>query len=94
MNSIEISGTLIGKEAVRFTPAGLEVFEGVFHHRSELVEASRRRTLEYDFVALSYAETAKKLNALPLGQECRMKGFLAPRSLKSQRLVIHITEFN
>lgn len=94
MNSIVISGTLIGKEAVRFTPAGLEVFEGTFHHRSELVEASRRRLLEYDFAALSYGEAAKKLNALPLGQELRMKGFLAPRSLKSQRLVIHITEFN
>ncbi len=94
MNSISIDGALTGREAVRFTPAGLEVFEGTFHHRGTLVEAGKTRTLEYDFPAISFAETAKQLNKLPLGAELRIKGFIAPRSMKSSRLVIHITEFN
>ena len=94
VNSVELSGTLTGREAVRYTPAGLEVFEGTFHHRATLVEAGRTRTLEFDFPAVSYAETARMLNGLTLGAEVKIKGFLAPRSMKSQRLIVHITEFN
>ncbi|MDO5531620.1 primosomal replication protein N [Sutterella sp.] len=93
MNSIVLSGTLIEREAVRFTPAGIEVFEAVFHHRSELIEAGRARRLECDFDAVSYGEPAGKLNSLPIGAEILMKGFIAPRSTKSRRLVVHITEF-
>ena len=54
MNLIEISGTLTSKEEVRYTPAGIPVFEGVFHHRSELTEANRIRKLEYDFPAIAF----------------------------------------
>ena len=93
MNLIEISGTLTEREMVRYTPAGIQVFEGVFHHRSELTEAGRIRTLEYDFPAISFGVTAERLNALPLGKELTLKGFLAPRSMKSRRLIVHITEY-
>ena len=93
MNLSEISGTLTEREMVRYTPAGIQVFEGVFHHRSELTEAGRIRTLEYDFPAISFGETAEGLNALPLGKELSIKGFLAPRSMKSRRLIVHITEY-
>ena len=93
MNLIEISGTLTEREMVRYTPAGIQVFEGVFHHRSELIEAGRIRTLEYDFPAISFGELAEGLNALPLGKELSIKGFLAPRSMKSRRLIVHITEY-
>ena len=93
MNLIEISGTLTEREMVRYTPAGIQVFEGVFHHRSELTEAGRIRTLEYDFPAISFGETAEGLNALPLGKELSIKGFRAPRSMKSRRLIVHITEY-
>lgn len=92
-NSIEIGATLIEREEVRFTPVGIEVFDAVFHHRSRLVEAGKIRTLEYDFEALSYGDTASRLNALAVGAEIRIKGFLATKSMKSRRLTVHITEF-
>ena len=109
INSVELVGTLTGKEAVRYTPAGLEVFGvgtalgGVMTMVGEpqnliiakaAVEAGRTRTLEFDFPAVSYAETAKALNGLALGAQISLKGFLAPRSMKSRRLIVHITEFN
>lgn len=94
VNSIELDGTLTEREAVRFTPAGIEVFEAVFHHRSRLVEAGHTRTLECDFNAIAFGGVAKRLNALPLGEKICLKGFLAPRSVKSKRLTVHITEFN
>ena len=61
MNLIEISGTLTSKEEVRYTPAGIPVFEGVFHHRSELTEANRIRKLEYDFPAIAFGALAESL---------------------------------
>ncbi len=93
MNRIEISATLTEREEVRYTPAGIVVFEGMFHHRTELTEAGRIRTLEYDFPAVSFGETAKALNAMPLGKELTLKGFLAPKSMRSHRLIVHITEY-
>lgn len=93
MNIVSLSGKLVGREAVRFTPAGIEVFEGLFHHRVELTEAGRPRTVEFDFPAVSYGELATELNALPLGGEYVLKGFFAPRSSRSQRLIVHITEY-
>ena len=92
-NSIEIDATLIEREPVRYTPAGIEVFDAVFHHRSRLVEAGKIRTVEYDFEALSYGEAAGKLNSLAVGAKIRIKGFLATKSMKSRRLTVHITEF-
>ena len=89
MNLIEISGTLTSKEEVRYTPAGIPVFEGVFHHRSELTEANRIRKLEYDFPAIAFGALAESL-----GQDVNIRGFLAPRSMKSSKLIVHITELN
>ena len=54
---------------MRFTPAGIEVFEAVLHHRSEVVEAGKVRA------------------------EIQFKGFLAPKSMRTRRLTVHITEF-
>ncbi len=92
-NRLELSAVLTGREAVRFTPAGIEVFEGTFHHRSEVFEAGRPRRLEYDFQAVAFAEAAQRLNAEPLGRTLVVKGFLAPRSMRTRRLVVHITEY-
>lgn len=94
MNIVTLSGTLVGREAVRFTPAGIEVFEGTFHHRVTLKEAGRPRIVEFDFPAVSYGELANELNQLPLGGDFVLKGFFAPRSSRSQRLIVHITEYN
>ena len=93
MNLIQISGTLTSREAVRYTPAGIVVFEGVFHHRTELTEAGRVRKLEYDFPAIAFGATAEALNASPLGVDMTIKGFLAPRTMRSTRLIVHITEY-
>ena len=93
MNRLEIRATLVAREEVRYTPAGIEAFEGEFHFRGEVFEADRPRKLEYDFPAVSFGKCAGELNRLPLGSEITVKGFLAPRSLKTRRLIVHITEY-
>ncbi len=94
MNSIEITGTLTRSEGVRMTLGGDEVFEGVLHHRSEVLEAGVPRKLEFDFNAVAYGPVAERLNKLPLGRDLHLKGFVAPRSMRTQFLLVHITDFN
>jgi single-strand binding protein/primosomal replication protein n len=93
VNLIQINGTLTSRDDVRYTPAGIQVFEGVFHHRTELTEAGRVRKLEYDFPAIAFGAVAEALNKMSLGTALNIKGFLAPRSMKSTRLIVHITEY-
>lgn len=93
-NQVQLSGVLFSKEAVRYTPAGFEVFEGTFHHRTRLMEGVQERTVEFDFPAVAYRDVASQLNALSRGQKIRIRGFFAPRSMRSTRLIVHITEFN
>lgn len=93
MNVVTLTGTLVAREAVRYTPAGIEVFDGLFHHRSQVTHAGVERRVEFDFPAVTYGETAGRLNAAELGTEMTLKGYFAPRSNKSQRLIVHITEY-
>ena len=93
MNRLEIRATLVAREEVRYTPAGIEVWEGELQFRGEVFGADGQRKLEYDFPAVSFGKCASELNRLPLGSEITVKGFLAPRSLKTRRLIVHITEY-
>ncbi|MDO4937616.1 MAG: primosomal replication protein N [Sutterellaceae bacterium] len=93
VNQVQIRATLIEKKELRYTPAGIAVFEAVFHHCGTQFEAGAERKVEFDFPALSFADVAIRLNALTVGQQIEMKGFFATRSLRSSRLTVHITEF-
>ena len=72
---------------------GHRSFRSVLHHRSEVVEAGKVRKLEFDFNAVSYGALARRLNGMEIGAEIQFKGFLAPKSMRTRRLTVHITEF-
>lgn len=93
VNQVQIRAVLIEKKELRYTPAGIAVFEAVFHHCGTQFEAGAQRKVEFDFLALSFADVAIRLNAVEVGQQIEMKGFFATRSLRSSRLTVHITEF-
>lgn len=78
---------------LRFTPAGIAVFEGKFRHEGQVYEAGAMRRLEFDFPAVAFADTAVRLNQISPPQQLEIVGFLAPKSIKTQKLIVHITEF-
>jgi primosomal replication protein N len=51
------------------------------------------RHLEFDFTAVSCADTAIRLAREPLSGKLQMKGFLSPRTMRSVKLTIHVTEY-
>ena len=84
---------LVDKDELRYTPAGIAVFEARFEHKGRVFEAGAERLVQFSLTVLAFADTALRLNRVPLGSELRLEGFLATRSLRSSRLTVNVTEF-
>ncbi len=93
INAVQITATLVDKRELRYTPAGIAVFEGMFHYSGDVYEAGGMRHLEFDFSALSFADVAVRLEKVAPASKVHMKGFLSPRTMKSSKLTVHVTEF-
>ncbi len=91
MNEVRLSGTLVERAALRFTPAGVPVVEARIEHRSTVVEAGSARTLEFVVSAVGLGPIANELEREALGTRLELSGFLATRSRRSARLVLHLT---
>lgn len=84
---------LVEKAALRYTPAGLPVLEAGFRHSGTAVEAGVERKLAFDVTAVALGSVGEQLDHEPLGTEVELAGFFAPRSRRSMRIVLHVTEY-
>jgi primosomal replication protein N len=92
MNRLLLSARLVQREALRHTPAGLPALDVQLLHASEQPQDGPPRKLSFSLKALAIgAAHTGRLAALPLGQEARFAGFLAP-SRNGKGLVLQITE--
>ena len=91
LNCVELTGILIERKALRYTPAGLPVAECVIAHESEQCEAGRQRRVECEIQAIGLGETAQWLQAATPGVKLQLTGFLAARSQRSKQLRLHLT---
>ena len=91
LNHVELTGILIERKALRFTPARMPVVECVIGHQSEQVEAGGARRVECEIQAVGLGETAKWLQAATLGVQVHLTGFLAAKSQHSKQLRLHVT---
>ena len=58
---------------------------------SEVVEAGLVRTLDFCVSAVALGPIAARLEGALLGSKLELEGFLAPRSRRSGKLVLHVT---
>ena len=93
MNQLRIRGKAVAKSALRYTPAGIAVLEASFEHEGSVTEATAQRTLAFEFSAVALGAVAQALDREPLGKPMVLEGFIAPRTRRSTRLVMHITEY-
>jgi len=83
----------MARSALRYTPAGLAVAEMSLRHDGSVVEAGTERQLGFEFPAVAVGPVAIALEREPLGMPIELAGFLAPKSRRSSRLIVHITEY-
>ncbi len=75
---------------MRYTPAGIPVSEGRLHHSSALTESGIERLVEVEIAVLALGESARWLEAAPLGGAVEVTGFLAARGRNSRTPVLHV----
>lgn len=93
MNHIALTADLVQRETLRYTPAGVAVTEAVFHHEGTVIEAGAERHVNVEIDTIAIGSLAQRLQALHLGASVKISGFVAPRSRRSRKLRVHITEF-
>ena len=92
-NEVRLSGEVIGREALRHTPAGMPILAFALKHHSTQIEGGTPRQLDFEIDAMAVGETAQSMNRMQAGQRVRLRGFLASRSQRSTRVVLHVAQF-
>lgn len=85
--------TITAASPLRYTPTGVPVYEATLHHAGEAFEAGSLRKVEFETPAIALGDVAVRLNALTIPQTIDVTGFLAPKSLRSRKLIVHITDY-
>jgi primosomal replication protein N len=91
VNQFRLRASLIARSAPRYTPAGVPVTEVQLRCESEVVEAGLARTLDFSVGAVGMGPMAAALEQASLGTVLELEGFIAPKSRRSGRLVLHVT---
>ena len=60
-------------------------------HESEQIEAGNPRKVEAEIAGIAFAAQARLLAAAKLNTELKLHGFLAAKSKRSKKLVLHVT---
>ncbi|HKB61102.1 MAG TPA: primosomal replication protein N [Gallionellaceae bacterium] len=89
-NRLVIAGQLVELDTLRYTPAGVARLEMKIRHVSTQVEAGTERQVQCEITALALGEAARQAAPLQTGQQVKVQGFLAQRSMRSTQLVLHI----
>jgi primosomal replication protein N len=77
--------------ALRYTPAGMPAVEFKLAHESEQDEAGGKRKVQAELGAVAFDSQARLMAGAKLGVQAKFQGFLAAKSKRSQRLVLHVT---
>lgn len=85
-----MNGEVVQLEPLRFTPAGLPLLSFVVRHVSEQIEAGIKRQVECEMTVVAIGDIADKAKAVQAGNQVKLAGFIAKRSLKSTQLVLHL----
>jgi len=76
---------------LRHTPAGVPVLEFGLQHESERIEAGKPRTVILEIDAIAFEGDARQVAGAALGSRLSVEGFLAAKSRRSRKVVLHVT---
>ncbi len=90
-NRLTLDATLIARDDLRYTPAGIPAIDCTLTHSSVQAEAGGGRRVECELHAVAFGDAARALARVQAGSELRCEGFLARRYRTGVTLALHIT---
>ena len=91
-NRLILTASVVERDAMRYTPAGLPALNLQLEHASSVQEAGQARQIKAVMKAVALGANAERLASTVAGSVWRFTGFLAtPRNGK--HVVFHIQEF-
>ena len=90
MNRVVLSGVLVERQALRYTPAGLPALNVGLKHESTLSEDGQPRKVSMEMRAVAIGGITQQLGAMALGSEGLFGGFMAS-ARNGRGLLLHIT---
>jgi primosomal replication protein N len=93
VNRFTFDATLIARDSLRHTPAGIPALECTLDHRSEQHEAQGMRRVECEMHAVAFGDVALALSRFAIGSALRLDGFIARRYRTGTSLALHVTHF-
>jgi primosomal replication protein N len=94
VNQFQLTASVIERDVLRYTPAGIPVVNAVLLHESEQMEAGIKRLVGFEVTALAVGNIAERFDQLALGSVIQVTGFMARKNRNSKSLVYHINQFD
>jgi primosomal replication protein N len=92
-NEVRLTGRVAAREALRFSPGGVPILGVTLEHHSRTAEAGMPRLVDLLMDAVAVGPVALALDCAQQGSTVTVTGFLANRSRRSTRAVLHVNEF-
>jgi primosomal replication protein N len=92
-NRLTLDATLLARDPLRYTPAGIAALDCTLRHQSQQREAGGERRVDFEVHGVAFAEVARSLCEVPMDRALRCEGFLARRYRTGTTLALHITRF-
>ena len=90
INQARLSGVLVQRSELRYTPSGVAVLELEIDHQSTVLQAGSERSIMFTVEARVLGDVALAVHALVLGKTHEFAGFWAPLHHKTKRLGFHV----
>ena len=94
MNQFQLVATILERDVLRYTPAGVPIVSATLLHSSQQAEAGVERLVEFEMAALAAGEISGRFSRAELGAVHQFTGFVAKKNRSSKALVFHIIDFH
>jgi primosomal replication protein N len=93
INWLTLDATLVQRDDLRYTPAGIPVLQMTLEHASMQAEAGGERKVDCEMAAIAFADVAQRLANVATGAAMRCEGFIARRYRTGTSVALHISRF-
>jgi primosomal replication protein N len=94
VNQFQFVASILERDVLRYSPAGVPIVSATLAHSSQQVEAGVARQVEFEIAAFAAGEISGRFARAELGAVHQFTGFLARKNRNSKAVVFHIIDFS